>query len=146
MKKCKQVVECGKNICCFECEEKDSCDKACANKTFENCENLVEDENGLEKFKTEQMALINQIVEFEETAKQIEKQKKDLRENLKKAMELYGIKSFKNDKITITYVAETVSNKFSTENFKKDHPDIYEKYKKSSKVSASVRVSLNEDA
>ena len=148
MKKCKiaNQTPCGKTICCFDCEEKDSCNEKCGYSTFEGCENLIEDEEGIKKFQTEQIALINQIADFEEKAKKMEAQKKALRENLKNAMELYGVKSFKNDKITITYVAETISNKFSSTDFKKDYPDMYEQYKKPSKVSASIRIELKENA
>ena len=59
MKKCKQKSECGKNICCFECEEKNSCGTACVNPTNENCENLIDDTEGaLAQFKTEHVELI----------------------------------------------------------------------------------------
>ncbi len=141
MKKCKQKSECGKNICCFECEEKNSCGTACVNPTNENCENLIDDTEGaLAQFKTEHVELIKKIATFKITMDSMKQQEKELHEQLEKAMELYGVKSFVNENIRITYVEAHTQNKFSTEAFKKDHPDMYESYKKESPVKASVKI------
>lgn len=57
-------------------------------------------------------------------------------------MDEFGIKSFENDILKVTFVEETTRTSIDSAKLKKDYPDIAEKYSKTSKVSASVRISV----
>ena len=120
MKKCKIAAQtpCEKEICCFECEEKDSCNDRCGYSTSEGCDNLIDTDamdetKAIEKFQEEKKDLITQIARFKKQMDEMENQKKELHEQLEKAMELYGVKSIVTGDIRITYTAAHTSKKFS---------------------------------
>lgn len=60
-----------------------------------------------------------------------------IRQAMLAAMEDNGIKSFENDQVKITYVAPTVRESVDTQKLKDD--GMYEFYKKTSEVKASLR-------
>lgn len=99
--------------------------------------------NELTVFEQQEMALIQRLVEFKRHQNEIELQEKQLKAELKEAMEKYGIKSFKNDSITITYVDESESVGLDLKAFEKAEPLCYkgllEDYPKVTKKTAYVR-------
>ena len=152
MIKCKQSggAECGKDICCFTCEQKDTCDCACSMldelKGFEECEDAMEvtEETALELFNHNEkaVAIMKQIAELDRQKKALEEQDKQIRKQLTDVMSLYGVKNVDNDILKITYIAESTRTTIDSAKLKKDYPDIAEKYSKTSKVSATVRISV----
>lgn len=146
MKLCKQAdqSDCGQKICCFECDKKETCDAACQYASNEGCENLYEEDTAMQAFNDKAMTLMKNIADLDRQKKALEEQDKQVRDALKKAMDEYGIKSFENDILKVTFVAETTRTSIDSAKLKKDHPDIAEKYSKTSKVSASVRISVKE--
>lgn len=146
MKLCKQAdqTDCGQKICCFECDKKETCDAACQYASNEGCENLYEEDTAMQAFNDKAMTLMKNIADLDRQKKALEEQDKQVREALKKAMDDFGIKSFENDILKVTFVAETTRTSIDSAKLKKDHPDIAEKYSKTSKVSASVRISVKE--
>lgn len=82
------------------------------------------------------------ITELVVEKKRIEDQEKQLKKLLVEAMEKYGVKSFENDVIKFVYVAPTTRSTIDSTRLKKDHPDIAERYSKTSPVSASVRITV----
>jgi uncharacterized protein YpuA (DUF1002 family) len=72
----------------------------------------------------------------------LEAQDKEIRKQLTDVMGVYGVKNVDNDILKITYVAESTRTTIDSAKLKKDYPDIAEKYSKTSKVSASVRISV----
>lgn len=83
----------------------------------------------------EVIELSNQIVEIEnqlQTFKDLENKQKKLKDNLKKAMEEYGIKKWttpNNTKITLVADGEDKEVKvFDEDKFKKDNEELYKKY------------------
>ena len=128
-----------KDICCFECDDK--CDNNCDqdNKTCGSCEEV---ENAAATFEEKQVALFQSIVDVIENKKRLEEQEKKLKEKLKLAMEQYGVKSFKNNKLSLTYVAETTTVKIDSKQVKEKYPDVYAECSKPSNVSAYVKITV----
>lgn len=146
MKLCKQAAQtdCGQKICCFECDQKATCELACQFASNEGCENLYEEETAMQAFNDKAMTIMKNIAALDKQKKALEEQDKEVRDALKKVMDEYGIKSFENDILKVTFVAETTRTSIDSTKLKKDHPDIVAKYSKTSKVSASVRISVKE--
>lgn len=148
MKLCKQAAQtdCGKNICCFECDKKETCDLACQFKSNEGCENAYDEETALQEFNKDNnaVAIMKQIAAISKQKKELEEQEKQVRTSLEAAMEQYGIKSFDNDILKVVYVAPTTKTSVDSAKLKKEQPDIYAKYTKTSDVKASVRITVKE--
>ena len=143
MKLCKLASqsECGKKICCIECEDERYCEYAC-DYLKEDCEDSYEESTAMQVFNNKAMVLMKNIAELDKQKKALETQDKEVREALKKTMDEFGIKSFENDILKVTFVAETTRTSIDSAKLKKDYPEIAEKYSKTSKVSASVRIAV----
>ena len=144
MIKCKQAMEdslCGKSCCCLECEEREKCEDVCSNLS-PNCKDAINEETALAIMQTEAAAIIKGIAALTLQKKQIEDQEKEMRVQLMAAMEKYGVKSFENEDVKFTYVAATTRTTIDSTKLKKDLPDVATKYSKTSKVSASVKITV----
>lgn len=103
--------------------------------------NLIKIENGqitvaqefLEEFKALNQARLR-----------AEMMEKELKQELRQAMEEYGIKKWSNDYFQATYIGETERTSVDTKRLKEELPDIAEEYSRTSKVKPSVRVSFND--
>ena len=76
--------------------------------------------------------------------KELEENEKEVRKALEAAMAQFGIKSFENDILKVVYVAPTTKTTIDSKALKKDKPDIYEQYTKTSNVKASVRITVKD--
>ena len=124
-------------------------------KPFEEIDRLMECERNDEKFEVKKIASDEQLMQLlevealiksiEEKKKKAEEQAKELRAELMKAMEANGVKSFENDLIRITYVAPSTRQSIDSAKLKKEQPEIYANYLKSSEVKASLRITLKEE-
>lgn len=145
MIKCKQVMEstssCGKDICCMECEQKDGCKFVCSDLS-PDCADAVTEENSLLVMKAEAAEIIKGIANLSVQKKKIEDQEKKMRDQLKQAMEKYGVKKFETTEVKFTYVAATTRTTLDSKALKADLPDIAAKYTKTSAVSASVKIEV----
>lgn len=83
---------------------------------------------------------VDYIVAVETQMKALKEQYDTFRDELQKAMEVYGIVKFESDNVKITYVAETTRETFDSKQFKADMPDLYNEYVKLSKVKACVKI------
>jgi len=124
-------------------------------KPMAEVERLLECERKGEIYKQD-LAVSNtalaELVEVENLIKSIEEQKKaaeaqaqELRASLMQAMEANGVTNFENERIKITYVAQTTRTSIDSAKLKKELPEIAEKYTKTSNVKASLRITLKED-
>lgn len=143
MIKCENTCPLGKfDGCCHSCPEFGKCKDACS-EDFKKCGcSTVDEETALETFKSQQLAVLQQIASLVTTKKQIEAQEKELKDKLKEAMEQYGVKKFESDILNITYVAETTSTSVDSAKLKKLHPDIAIECSKTSKKSAYIKVEV----
>lgn len=152
MMKCRQITSgeaatptCGLNICCFYCDRKDSCEEACGDAKdgmAQKCPDAFSEETALSKMKKDAAAVIKAIADLTIQKKKIEEQEKEMRVQLVKAMEQYGVKKFESDSVTFTYTAPTVRNSIDSVKLKKELPDVAAKYTKTSNVSASVKIEV----
>ena len=135
----------GLNICCGTCEHSDTCKQCCesvkdASDIF--CPDAEVISDAMVQFESAVPDTIQQITNLIQMKKNLDEQEKQLKQKLVEAMEAYGVKSFENDQIKMTYVAPTTRSTIDSTRLKKDHPDIAEQYSKTSNVSASVRVTV----
>lgn len=151
MVNCKQAMEgssCGKVYCCLECESKDTCKDVCSlveTKSVmnaESCEDAILEENQMIVFEEQTLAIMQEIKNITTQKKALEEQEKTLREGLEAAMGKYGVMSFENDILKITYIEPTTKTTLDSKKLKKEHPDIFTKYSKISDVKASVRITV----
>ena len=129
-------------------EEKDSCQDIC---TFvkdkkitsaENCEDAVPEGGDLVAFESNTLAVIQAIKDISLKKKELEDQDKKMREELEAAMEMYGVKSFENDIIKITYTEPTIRTTLDSAKLKKNYPVVYVECSKVSDVKGSVRITV----
>ena len=149
---CKQIISgeaetptCGMDICCFYCDRKDSCEEACGDAKdglAQKCPDAFDKETALVTMKKDAAAVIKAIAALTIQKKKIEEQEKEMRAQLMKAMEQYGVKKFESDSVTFTYIAATVRNNIDSTKLKKEMPDVAAKYMKTSNVSASVKIEV----
>jgi uncharacterized protein YpuA (DUF1002 family) len=93
-------------------------------------------------FQSKAMAIMQKIVDLNIQKKQLEAQDKDVRQQLEKVMGEYGITSFENDLLKVTYVAPTTRTTIDSAKLKKELPAVAEKYTKISQVKGSVRIEV----
>lgn len=152
MMKCRQITSgevatptCGQSICCFYCDRKDSCEEACGDAkdgVAQKCQDAFSEENALLTMKKDAAAVIKAIADLTIQKKKLEEKEKEMRAQLVKAMEQYGVKKFESDSVTFTYTAPTVRNTIDSAKLKKEMPDVAAKYMKTSNVSASVKIEV----
>lgn len=101
----------------------------------------------LKEESNEIAVLANQVERFElqlQQFKEIEKQYKEMKDKLYAAMEVNNIKKFETEHIVITRILPSTRESLDSKKIKADHPELFEKYKKVSTVSGSVRIELKE--
>lgn len=152
MIKCKDGANstCGKDCCCFDCDEMETCKETCSlidlNKITDpsKCDRAIvlEDGNEMVAFENHSLAIIQTIADIASKKKELEDQDKEMRKQLEFAMDQYGVKSFENDLIKITYVEPTTRTSVDSAKLKKKYPDIYDECSKTSNVKGSVRITV----
>lgn len=129
--------------CCFECADyktcKDRCDLVPA-----KCGSAeeVKETTDLALFQNKAMMVMQSIVNINHQKKILEDRDKAVREELQKAMDEFGIKSFENDLLKVTYVEPTTRTTIDSARLKKELPAVAEKYSKVSQVKGSVRIEV----
>ena len=68
----------------------------------------------------------------------------EIKQELKLAMEQYGIDFIKTDYFKASLVKETTERRFNSTKFKKDHPSLYEEYRTERKKKGYVKVSFDD--
>lgn len=131
----------GFTICCHQCKEKMGCDFACEDdcNTCNLAEGIVDE---LVQFESAVPAAIQVVTDLIRQKKELEDREKEVKATLLKAMETYGVKSFDNGFIKMTYVAPTTKTSIDSVKLKKAHPELVAQFTKTSNVSAYVKVEL----
>lgn len=145
--KCKIAIEegtrCGKNICCFFCDDMANCDDACVGVDDPTkCSDFVQEETELQVMQSAVPEAIRIITEISIQKQKLEEQEKLMRKKLIEAMETYGVKKFENAQVAFTYVAPTTRTSIDSTKLKKKYPAIAEECSKVSNVSASVKITV----
>lgn len=119
---------------CQEGDDEEEC-KRCWEQAISN----IEFKNEVEVFKEHNIQLLDELKIVEEQYKMLKEGRDNLKEQLLKQMELYGIDKFENDNMSITYVKGSTGIKFNSTKFKKDYPTIYNEYCEPAVRAASIR-------
>lgn len=104
-------------------------------------EELVKIENGEITVAEE---LVNKIIEFNKTKKEMEYQEKLLKDGLMEAMNNLGIKRFIINGLSATIKDGSTRTTIDSKRLKEECPDIYEAYSKTSEVKSSITLSVAE--
>jgi len=139
-----------KKICCFFCEEVDTCGAACLDaleleepSTCPDADMSVVP-NERERFMMENARALKTITSILVDQKKQEAKLKSMREAIQSSMEKHEIVKFETDDIIITYKQASTRKTFDSTRFKKDHPEMAEEYQKVSNVKASIMVKVKE--
>lgn len=84
------------------------------------------------------------VAEHQTKLATLQKQEAELKTAIKEAMEANNVKKFENDFIAITYVAPVERTIFDSTRFKKEQPETYDQYTKTSRVKSSVRIKVKD--
>ena len=146
MKKCKAAIEnpttCGKDICCFECEDRVNCNDVCSLESCDGCPDVVLEENQMVVFESSVLAITQTIANIATKKKELEDEDKKMREELEQAMNAYGVTSFENEFVKITHIAPSTKVSVDSAKLKKKYPEIYVECSKSSDVKGYVRITV----
>ena len=82
------------------------------------------------------------LADFKARAKAMEDEKAKLTESLLDIMEQRNVKTYKTDRLTLTRIDAHTSPKFDSTTFKRDYPQMYERYVKESNVKRSLRIAI----
>lgn len=82
------------------------------------------------------------IVSLEKQAKEIKKQQDSMKAEILDAMQKYGVLKLDNEFLKIAFIPEHDAEKFDSNAFKSENPDIYDSYVKLSKVKPSIRITV----
>ena len=132
-------------ICCFLCGDRETCPEACCESNPDTCPERVEKGGALTPAEQNALPIMQTIKNIVVQKKALEAREKDMKEKLKAAMEEYGVKSFDNDLLKVTYIAATTQTKVDTAAIKKKYPAIAEECSKVSNVSAYIKVEVKEN-
>ena len=82
------------------------------------------------------------LADFKARAKAMEDEKAKLTEGLLDIMEQRNVKTYKTDRLTLTRIDAHTSPKFDSTTFKRDYPQMYERYVKVSDVKRRLRIAI----
>lgn len=103
-------------------------------------------ENEVELFEKNNMVVFQRLAEFKKAQDEMKKQEEKLKADLEKSMQEYGIKSFKNDYVTLSYVEASTSESIDLKAMQEKEPKLYDElladYKKVTSKKAYVRITV----
>lgn len=91
------------------------------------------------------LPILKELGTLEVQVKAIKEKAEKLKVDLLKAMETHGVKKWDNEVMTISYVGPTTKTGIDSTKLKKEQPDLFEQYSKTSNVKSSVRIKLKGD-
>ncbi|HHX66875.1 MAG TPA: hypothetical protein GX708_02320 [Gallicola sp.] len=100
---------------------------------------LVKVENGQVVVAQE---IVNQIVNFKKEMLKMELLEKQLKEEIKEAMEKNNVTSLEFGELKIKYRSATTRTSLDSKKLKEELPDIYEEYSKTTEVASSISISV----
>lgn len=150
MVKCKQAIQnatnCGKDICCFECEDREHCADVCSSvdttESYDGCPDAVIEGNELVAFKSEVLTITKAIANIQREKERLDEENQKMRTELEKAMNAYGVTTFENEFVKITHIDATTKVSVDSKKLKSELPDIYAKYSKVSDIKGYVKITV----
>ena len=86
--------------------------------------------------------IVNQIVNFKKEMLKMELLEKQLKEEIKEAMEKNNVTSLEFGELKIKYRSASTRTNIDSKRLKEELPDIYEEYSKTSEVASSISISV----
>jgi predicted phage-related endonuclease len=86
--------------------------------------------------------IVNQIVNFKKEMLKMELLEKQLKEEIKEAMEKNNVTSLEFGELKIKYRSASTRTSIDSKRLKEELPDIYEEYSKTSEVASSISISV----
>lgn len=103
------------------------------------------EKTALKRFEEKNLEVFKSLAALKVQIKELERQEDDLKKGIQEAMEHYGVTSFKNEYITISYVPESTSENIDLKALQANEPELYEElladYKKVTTRRGYVRFS-----
>lgn len=103
------------------------------------------EKTALKRFEEKNIAVFKELASLKQQIKELERQQDDVKKGILEAMEHYGVKSFKNEYITISYVPESETESIDLKELQSKEPELYEEllndYRKVTKKKGYVRFS-----
>lgn len=103
-------------------------------------------ENELQVFEKNNMVIFQRLAEFKKAKDEMEKLEAKLKADLEKSMQDYGIKSFKNDYVTLSFVEASTSETIDLKAMQEKEPQLYDElladYRKVTNKKAYVRITV----
>lgn len=103
-------------------------------------------ENEVALFEKNNLVVFQRLAEFKKVKDEMEAQEAKLKEALEKSMQEHGIKSFKNDYVTLSYVEASTSETIDLKAFKEKEPKLYDEllgdYRKVTNRKAYVKIQV----
>lgn len=100
----------------------------------------------IQKFENASMIIFQKLADFKKMKAEMEAAEKKLKDDLQKSMEAYGIKSFSNDYVTLSFVEASTSESIDLKAMQKAEPKLYDElladYKKVTNKKAYVRITV----
>ena len=83
-------------------------------------------ERNLIAFKKNNVEFFHRLAEFKVIADKMKREEKEIKDKLMKQMEEYGITSFSNEELSISYVGRSVQTSLDVNTFREQEPQLYE--------------------
>ena len=103
-------------------------------------------ENEVQVFEKNNLIIFQRLAEFKKAKDEMEAQEAKLKEALEKSMQEHGIKSFKNDYVTLSFVEASSSETIDLKAFKEKEPKLYDEllgdYRKVTNRKAYVKIQV----
>lgn len=128
--------------CCHGCPDQEGCTSSCQFNPADCGKSVMVGSTDLELFQSKAMVVMQTIVDLDHRKKQLEAKDKEVRGQLQKVMDEFGIKKFENDLLKITFIEPSTRKTIDFKRLKEDLPAVAEKYTKVTKVSGSVRIEV----
>lgn len=87
--------------------------------------------------------VVDEVISIETELKSLKEREKILKDGLLALMRENGVKKWEGDGLTMTYIAESTRKAVDSTKLKKDYPEVYAACMKESKVSDSIKITIN---
>lgn len=133
-----------KNYCCFSCPDREGCKDRCPLEPgcVDTCENRYEETEAVAKLETAALEVMKTIKTIAQQKEKLDEADKTARQQFADAMAKYGVKSFENSILKVTYIPASTKTTIDSKKLKAEKPAIYQQYSKTSTVKDSVRITV----
>lgn len=99
-----------------------------------------------QELPTSYRELENELIEGMAFADELNAKIDAMKKKLLEAMEANGVKQWKSDRMTISYIEPSFRSTFDSKKLKAENPALYEHYTKQSETKSSIRITIKKTA